>query len=287
MTRPGGPQSRPALHAHPDQGPLWLPVVGHARRFFRAAWTRRSTRWTARPGAVRWSTRHRRPPYIDDPDSVYADGGTNWGSYFIVGSAGGTTQFVARVRQPLDRDVRPYRRAWSFQLVTYANGSDARRRQSHPGRPSVARERAAGRRARTTRPQRLRRGAAVHAVTREPRRHQHDQRHAGGLLDDGGPHLPDPRDRRDRRRICLGVEPGAAPAPSPSARAHAIGGPIELRLVEQRNGCSVRQVGPVWAEENAADAGAYPDLRIEYRAIGAAIPPIPTRIVPARGDRGT
>src|SRR5262249_14450366 len=51
------------------------------------------------------------------------------------------------------------------------------------------------------------------------------------------------------------------------------------------NGASVRQVGPVWAEENAAVGTAYNDLRIEYRAIGMSISPIPDQIVPAALSR--
>jgi hypothetical protein len=61
---------------------------------------------------------------------------------------------------------------------------------------------------------------------------------------------------------------------------------VKLRLVEQVHGCSVRVVGQVWAEENAAagTAGFYPDLRVEYRGIGASIPAFPGAIVPARRD---
>jgi hypothetical protein len=35
------------------------------------------------------------PDFIDDPTTQYADGGVNWGRYFVVGSADGVTQFVA------------------------------------------------------------------------------------------------------------------------------------------------------------------------------------------------
>jgi hypothetical protein len=61
---------------------------------------------------------------------------------------------------------------------------------------------------------------------------------------------------------------------------------VKLRLVEQVDGCSVRVVGQVWAEENAAaGADCYPDLRIEYRGIDDTIPAFPDRICAARRDR--
>ena len=67
-------------------------------------------------------------------------------------------------------------------------------------------------------------------------------------------------------------------------RPRAFGGKIKLRLVEFENGCARRVVGQVWAEENAAVDFAWPDLRIEYRCITAAIPSVPGSIVPANKD---
>ncbi|MDI1265274.1 MAG: hypothetical protein PS018_18665, partial [bacterium] len=62
------------------------------------------------------------------------------------------------------------------------------------------------------------------------------------------------------------------------------GGKIKLRLVEQLAGATVRTVGQVWAEENAAALGAYPDIRVEYRSITAAIPASPNSITAAGRD---
>jgi hypothetical protein len=76
-------------------------------------------------------------------------------------------------------------------------------------------------------------------------------------------------------------QPGATAGAFTITSSNAIGGKIKLRLVEQLNGASVRQVGPVWAEENAAVGSAHADLRIEYRAIGVAISPVPDQVVPA------
>jgi hypothetical protein len=61
-------------------------------------------------------------------------------------------------------------------------------------------------------------------------------------------------------------------------------GKLKLRLVEQQNGCTVRVVGKVWAEENAADASAVPDLRIEYRALTSGVPFVANAITPAKLD---
>ena len=55
-------------------------------------------------------------------------------------------------------------------------------------------------------------------------------------------------------------------------RSYPMDGKLKLRLVEQQNGCTVRMAGKVWAEENAADATAVPDLRIEYRALTSGVP---------------
>ena len=36
--------------------------------------------------------------FVPDPGSLFADGGKNWGSFFVAGSVGGVTQFIARVQ---------------------------------------------------------------------------------------------------------------------------------------------------------------------------------------------
>ncbi len=76
----------------------------------------------------------------------------------------------------------------------------------------------------------------------------------------------------------------AAAGPFTIRKPRPFGGKIKLRLVELEKGCARRVVGQVWAEENAAVEFAWPDLRIEYRSITAAIPSFPTSIVPASRD---
>ena len=76
------------------------------------------------------------------------------------------------------------------------------------------------------------------------------------------------------------AEPGAFEI----RKSYPFGGRIRLRLVELVDGCSVRVVGQVWVEENAASDSACPDLRIEYRAITSMIPFGPTSTTPASRD---
>ncbi|HWL29625.1 MAG TPA: hypothetical protein VNQ97_12030, partial [Burkholderiaceae bacterium] len=63
-----------------------------------------------------------------DPGTQFADGGKNWGSFFVVGSVGGVKQFIARVIGNATFDafvVSPPKGSWSFQLITYVTAADA------------------------------------------------------------------------------------------------------------------------------------------------------------------
>ena len=79
------------------------------------------------------------------------------------------------------------------------------------------------------------------------------------------------------------LEPvSAPPAPSRSAGLSPSAARSSCAWSSSRTAARVRVVGQVWAEENAADAGAYPDLRIEYRAITGVVPPFPNSVQPAQ-----
>ena len=76
-------------------GPLWLPVVAGERVDFSGRVDvpfYSMDGWVGRRDMVNPSPP---PPYVTDPNSLYADGGTNWGRYFVVGSVDGVTQFIA------------------------------------------------------------------------------------------------------------------------------------------------------------------------------------------------
>ena len=227
-------------------------------------------------------------PGVTDPATEYADGGANWGSYFIVGSAVGTTQFVARVlsnRSWTAHVTSVAAGSWEFQLVTYANGSDAAGdsnripvgnpwRQSE--RPGDVRQYWTG--GHTVQPRQFTGVSVTRGATNTI---------AGTLAAFttvvGRTYQIIATDETDVE-YAYAWQASATPGAFTISSANAIGGAIKLRLVEQQSGASVRQVGPVWAEENAAVATAHGDLRIEYRAIGAAISPIPDRIVAAALD---
>jgi hypothetical protein len=109
-------------------GPLWFPLVAAARADFSGqvdAPFASMDGWTGR----RQMTNPSPPPdFIDDPGSLYGDGGINWGRYFVLGSVGGTKQFVAPVGANLTWSATVASvpaGAWSFQLITYATASDA------------------------------------------------------------------------------------------------------------------------------------------------------------------
>jgi hypothetical protein len=224
-------------------------------------------------------------PGVPDPATQYADGGTNWGSYFVVGSVGGVAQFVAEVlgnRSWTAHVASVPAGSWQFQLVTYANGTDAgadanRILVGNPwqetDRPGDVRQYWAGRYA-VQLPQfggvTVTRGA-TNTISGTI---------ASFATTPGRTYQVIATDETDVE-YAYDWLPSAAPGAFTIATGSPIGGKIRLRLVEQSNGASVRQIGPVWAEENAAVATAYNDLRIEYRAIGASISAVPDQIVPA------
>ena len=226
--------------------------------------------------------------FVPDPGTLFADGGANWGSFFVIGSVGGVTQFVTRVAANATFAASmsaPPAGSWSFQLAAYPTAIDAfsDRNRIPVGHPWLEAER----------PGDVRRyygapytpaPALFTGVTLET---GDDASVIRGTLGDFA------RAADCSYRILVTAEKDVEYAWALEeawsgaftiARSQRFDGKIKLRLVEQRAGCAQRVVGPVWAEENAAVEAAWPDLRIEYRAIAASIPTAPSAVVPARRD---
>lgn len=226
--------------------------------------------------------------HVADPGTLFANGGVNWGSFYVIGSVGGVLQFSTRVSANATFSasmVNPPAGPWSFQLVSYPTAKDAaadtnRVPIGHPWRQTerpgdVRRYYAAG----------YREGSAIFTdVTLAT---------AGGESIITGMLGAFSADPVCSYKILVTSESDAEYAWALEAarpgrfvvrRPRPFEGKIRLRLVEQEKSCARRVLGQVWAEENAAVASAWPDLRIEYRSIEAAIPPVPTAVVPASRD---
>jgi hypothetical protein len=227
-------------------------------------------------------------PGVPDPATQYANGGANWGSTFVVGTAGGTTQFVARVagnRSWTAHIASVPAGSWEFQLVTYANASDAGSDVNRilVGNPWRQSERPGDVRQYWTGGHSAQSPQFTGVTVTRGATNTISGTLASFTTTPGRTYQVIATDETDVE-YAYAWHASAAPGAFTISSSNAIGGKIKLRLVEQVNGASVRQVGPVWAEENAAVGSAWPDLRIEYRAIGTAISPVPTLIVPAALD---
>ena len=271
-------------------GPLWLPVVAGKRVDFSGrvdAPFYSMDGWVGRRDIVNPSPP---PPYITDPNSLYANGGTNWGRFFVVGSVGGKDQFIA----PTAANATWFATvatappgSWSFQIVTYANAEDATADANRilVGYPWLERQRSGDVR-------------KYYAASYTPGNSQFSgvtvgANGSGGVLVSGtlNAFTAEPGfTYQILATVETDVEYAWALQPVGAAGAFTIDKPypmdgkLKLRLVEQQNGCTVRVVGKVWAEENAADASAVPDLRIEYRALTSGVPFVANAIVPAKLD---
>jgi hypothetical protein len=224
---------------------------------------------------------------LEGPAGVRAVDGS-WGSFFVVGSVDGMKQFIARVIGNATFEgsvVSSPKGSWSFQLISYANAADAMADVNRIaiGHPWLEAER----------PGDVRQYYAVDHTPRAPVFSDVVLRSVDGNATITGTLGAFTADRSFAYRILVTSESDveyawaledAAPGAFSITKPRAFGGKIKLRLVELDNGRGRRVVGQVWAEENAADRSAWPDLRIEYRSMAANIPPSPTSTVPARLD---
>jgi phage-related protein len=266
-------------------GPLWFPIVPGQRIDFAGrvdvpfysmdGWQGR--RDMANPAPP--------PEFITDPSTVYANGGTNWGAYFVIGSCDGIKRFSAHVDAnatwAATLPAAP-NGSWEFQLVTYANQGDAdadanRILIGNPWkqveRPGDVRDYYGG--LYTPAPPQftdvvlIGAGPSTITGTLQP------------FAASGGRTYQILVTNEVDVEYAWALHPVAASGAFVINRPQAFGGSIKLRLVEQQDGASVRVLGQVWAQETAALATAFPDLRIEYRSITSSVPPFPTAVYPA------
>jgi hypothetical protein len=220
-----------------------------------------------------------------------ANGGTSWGLYFVIGTNAGAVRFRAPCgpdavwKATVDSVVAG---EWGFQLVTYATDADAANDFNRIliGNPWLESQRpgdvrgyyAAGYTPGT--PQ-------FTGVVLSPTSGGSKNTISGSLsafTPVAGCTYQILVTNEADTEYAWALEPvSAGPFLIERESFQTFGGKIKLRLVEQVNGCSVRVVGQVWAEENALDPGAFQDLRVEYRAI--TIGPAPfTAVQPAQYD---
>ena len=270
------------------KGPLNFPIISGRPATFHGTVDAPFISMYGAAGARLLEDNERPGQYVLDPDSLFADGGTNWGSFFVAGSVDGVTQFIARVLSNATFEasmVSPPSGRWSFQLLSYATGADALADTNRilVGRPWLESER----------PGDVRDYYAVDYAPNTPLFTGVMLRTTGGdsiITGTLGAFTADPSftykilvTSESDVEYAWALEDVAAGSFN-ITKPRTFGGKIKLRLVEFENGCARRVVGQVWAEENAAVDFAWPDLRIEYRCITAAIPSLPSSIVPARMD---
>lgn len=226
---------------------------------------------------------------IGKASTLFGEGGANWGSYYVVGSVDGVTQFIARVaanRSWKAKVRKVVAGSWSFQLVTYANAAAAARDTSRIAVGAAWRQ--------ADRPGDVRQYWTAAYVESPPQ-------FSDVALDGSGPFVirgtlngfAAVRGRSYRILVTNEADgeyawalADAAPGAFTISRGFPFAGRIRLRLVELRDGCAVRVLGQVWAEENAAaGASCFPDLRIEYRSLTTGISAVPDSVAPARRDR--
>lgn len=286
-TMPAASDSRPYTPLL-IKGPLFFPIVPYRPATFTGTVDLPFASMDGPAGARTMEDPGQAGRFMPDPGTLFADGGRNWGSFFVAGSVGGATQFIAKVQANAAFTasiVSPPRGSWSFQLMTYPNAAAAlldidRILIGHPWleseRPGDVRDYyATGYKAEAPLFTGVTFGSDGHGSF------------VAGTL--GAFTVAPSRAYRILVTDEIDVEYSwaleeARSGPFRITGPKAFAGRIRLRLIELRKGCPCRVVGQAWAEENAAVDAVWPDLRIEYRSIGAAIPSAPTSIVPARRD---
>ncbi len=286
-TRPTGRRSLPYTPIL-IRGPLYFPIIPGRPVLFHGTVDVPFVSLFGQVGVRLLDDEERPGKYIPDPGTHFAEGGTNWGSFFVAGSVGGKTQFVARVLGNATFEasvVSPPRGNWSFQLISYATAAAAAADTNRVmiGHPWLESER----------PGDVRDHYAVDYTPRTPLFTDVVLRTAGGSSNIAGTLGAFTVNTSFTYKILVTTESDVeyawaledASAGSFSiTKPGAFDGKIRLRLVELDNACARRVIGQVWAEEHAEVHSAWPDLRIEYRSITKAIPSSPSSIVPASRD---
>ena len=270
------------------RGPLYFPIVSGRPATFQGTVDLPFISLYGSVGVRLADDKERPGQFKPDPSTHFADGGRNWGSFFVVGSVGGVKQFIAKVIGNATFEacvVSSPQGSWSFQLISYANAADAQADTNRIpiGHPWLEAER----------PGDVRQYYAVDYTPRAPLFSDVALRTVDGHSTITGTLGAFAADASFAYRILVTSESDveyawaledATPGSFSITKPRAFNGKIRLRLAELDKGCGRRVVGQVWAEENAADRAAWPDLRIEYRSLAATIPSSPTSTVPASLD---
>jgi hypothetical protein len=275
------------------QGPVWFPIIAGQEVTFTGLV---DAPWGSLEGFAGIRYIGGDPANGIDPASAYNGNETanNWGTYYVIGSRGGATQFRARVAANRSWSAvvaaPPAGTGWSFQLATYNtqaddaadtnrrlignpwnqtdHGGDIRRywngRYWAPAAPlflnvsnvpSGPHNLLSG----DLDPARWTPVAGCHyrvILTEEQ-----DVEYVQLMADVVGNHFEVPHDL-------------------------TFTGTLTLRLIEigDTSHAPIRAIGPAWNQANAADASAFPDLRVEYFSIDTTIPSFPTRTQAAKRD---
>jgi hypothetical protein len=270
------------------QGPLWFPILPGQEATF--------TGFVDVPFASLEGFAGIR--YLNGDEAQGVDPATayppNWGTFYVVGSCGGVTQFRARIASNCSwvavLENPPAGTGWSFQIVTYANAADdtADVNRRLIGNPWDQSDRSGDIRVFWTRPYTPPPAPLFHNVANVP---------FGAsfmLSGDIDPSQYTPKVGCSYRvMLTEEVDVEYVQLLFDVTGNHfqvvhdlTFTGKLKLRLIEvdALSLAPLRQVGVVWDQDNAADASAFLDLRVEYYSITAEIPGFPTHTQPANLD---
>ena len=276
------------------QGPLWFPIVAGQEVTFSGVV---DAPWCSMEGFAGIKYINGDPAQGIDPASAYNENETaqNWGTFYVIGSCAGVTRFRARVaanRSWVAVLANPQSGAgWSFQLVTYNTAADdtADINRRLIGAPWNQSDHGGDIRQYWTAHYTPPAAPIIVNVSNVP---SGDMYLFSGEIDPTQ-YTPAPgfhyrvilTEEADVEYVQLmfDVEPGNH---FEAVHDLTFTGTLILRLIEMEDAthAATRQIGPAWDELNAADAGAFPDMRAEYYAIDTSISGFPARTQPARRD---
>jgi len=274
------------------QGPLWFPIIAGQEVTFTGFV---NAPFASMDGFAGIRYINNDPSQGVDPSSAYNENETaqNWGTYYVVGTCGGVTQFRARIGPNRSWvavvENPPSGAGWTFQVVTYNTAADdaADSNRRLIGNPWEQFNRSGDIRAYWNHPYTpaapvflnvsIELGATVTVsgdidpTQYTPVAGNHyrvilteevDVEYIQMMMDVAGNHFA-------------------------GSLEDTVTGKLKLRLIEVSDSthAPLRQVGPIWDQDNAADATAYPDMRAEYYSIDTGIPGFPTLKQPAKRDQ--
>lgn len=221
----------------------------------------------------------------------WPNGGTRIGSFFIIGSVGGVTQFRCKVAPNgyWLQNLPPGFPAgdWEFQLATYATEADftADANRILIGLPWKESERPGDIRQYYgfdyVMPQQM--FVAV-GINKTPPNVVITGTVENWAAQPGMTYAVLVTQEADVE-YAWAIEPVTIGGPFTISRPLPIENKWKLRLVEMKNGATQRVIGGAWSSINNPGApGFRQDMQVEYRSITNTIPPVADTIVPARTD---